>query len=118
MRMWGNDRKLKIIGRTTFLLSLCALAGCAGGGGGGPVTNIASGSPAVPSSSSTPAPQPAAAQTAGANLSLPTGGGYANTGWTGAVGAPAPATFGTSPLPPQFATNGGPVLVGNGNTAM
>jgi hypothetical protein len=41
-----------------------------------------------------------------------------NTGWTGAVDSAAPASFGASPLPAQFAADGGPVLVGNGNTAI
>ena len=95
---------------TTVLICMFGVTGCASSGS---ATNL-------PISISQPATsQPVATpQTAGGNLVLPTGSGYVNTGWAGSVGAPAPASFGTSPLPSQFAMDGGPVLVGNGNTAM
>src|SRR3569832_2274000 len=86
---------------TAALIGMLGIAGCASGHS---AANLPSAISQAPASSQTAA----TSQTGGGNLVLPTGAGYTNTGWTGSVGAPAPASFGTSPLPAQLATEGGP----------
>ena len=80
------------LGRTLncgiILLSLPALAACAGGGGGslGSMINTGTNIPAI----TPPAPSPPPLL-------------FFDTGLTGSVGVPAPASFGNSPIPAQIA---------------
>jgi C-lobe and N-lobe beta barrels of Tf-binding protein B len=115
----GMNYRTKIL-RGMLLLGLCAVAGCAGGGGN-PQTSIPSNLPiATLPMATAPTTTTAAATTISSpdlgNTTYPSWSNFPS--WNGAVGAPAPASFGTSPLPPQFANEGGPVLLGgNGNNA-
>src|SRR5690349_4575613 len=100
--------------------SVCVTA-CAGGGGGNlaaPMRQTA----ATTASTTTAAitTTSTATTTSSPDLGNTTYPSWSNfPSWNGAVGAPAPASFGTSPLPAQFANEAGPVLVGSGsNTAM
>src|ERR1035438_5174762 len=89
------------LGRTLncgiILLSLPALAACAGGGGGslGSMINTGTNIPAAtppPPAPSPPPPPPSSPSPL-----------FFDTGLTGSVGVPAPASFGNSPIPAQIA---------------
>lgn len=117
------DTRLNVFRHWTSVIVVIGVMGVAGCASGGSATNLPSGVPQPAGGAPQPAggvPQPGGGvpQPGGGNLPPPTGGGFNNTGWTGSVGAPGNASFGTSPLPSQLATNGGPVLILNGNTAM
>ena len=79
--------------RAVFLLGLFSLAACAGGRGG----NLAASMPGGATPPTTTAPPPPPAPTS------PPPPVFWDTALTGAVGVPAPASFGESPVPAQIA---------------
>src|SRR5690349_14918341 len=89
----------------SVLIGVFGLLGCASGG-----TVMSPPSSTVPTEN-TPSP---VSQPTGTNSPAAPGTGI-DTGWTGSVAAPAPASFGSSPVPAQIATEGGPAFFGNGN---
>ena len=97
----GNGRKFKILGLTTSLLSLCAVAGCAGGGG-----NLAASVPiGAPQNTSGPPNAISTAPTYSAPLC-----GLICSAMNGTVDVPAPVSFGSDPVAPQLASPAGPTF--------
>jgi hypothetical protein len=103
--------------RLAILLSgsVCVVA-CAGGGDGNLAAPIPQTAAKTASTTTAVTPTTASATTSFDDTPYPAWSNFPS--WNGAVGAPAPASFGISPLPAQFANEGGPVLLYNGNTAM
>ena len=125
-RVLANAGKQRNGFRLAALICALVVTGCGGGGGGSLGSSIAAGSSATGNPASSQSNSGGSSGSTGGSGTGSTGGSSsgssgstatssgvvccADTGITGSVEAPAPASFGASPLPAQIATPGGPTF--------